>query len=145
MVRVHPLARGVTVARLTLDQLVLVRIQAGQQLYRALGTRDELGAPGLRFETTTNCPSCSQRVPHSMQRPRLAGLITRITRSELQRGHLGATRSACQRGAQPATTISSRPSLDRGAEPSPVLPQRWGIRVGKVGWSWAKQNRDEGL
>src|SRR6266496_4694687 len=27
----HPLARGVTVARLTLDQLVLVRIQAGQQ------------------------------------------------------------------------------------------------------------------
>ncbi len=28
---VHPLARGVTVARLTLDQLVLVRIQAGQQ------------------------------------------------------------------------------------------------------------------
>ncbi len=28
---VNPLARGVTVARLTLDQLVLVRIQAGQQ------------------------------------------------------------------------------------------------------------------
>src|SRR5205085_1581669 len=27
---IHPLARGVTVARLTLDQLVLVRIQAGQ-------------------------------------------------------------------------------------------------------------------
>src|SRR5437660_6992014 len=32
----HPLARGVTVARLTLDQLVLVRIQAGQRLV-ALG------------------------------------------------------------------------------------------------------------
>ena len=27
----HAMARGVTVARLTLDQLVLVRIQAGQQ------------------------------------------------------------------------------------------------------------------
>src|SRR5438270_196186 len=30
-VQVNPLARGVTVARLTLDQLVLVRIQAGQR------------------------------------------------------------------------------------------------------------------
>jgi hypothetical protein len=35
----HAMARGVTVARLTLDQLVLVRIQAGQ-------LRGSLPAPG---------------------------------------------------------------------------------------------------
>jgi hypothetical protein len=35
----HPLARGVTVARLTLDQLVLVRIQAGQLSRIATGAQ----------------------------------------------------------------------------------------------------------
>ena len=35
----HTMARGVTVARLTLDQLVLVRIQAGQLPRIATGAR----------------------------------------------------------------------------------------------------------
>jgi hypothetical protein len=50
----HTMARGVTVARLTLDQLVLVRIQAGQ-------LRGSLLAPG-------EAPPASHRVPRLGER-----------------------------------------------------------------------------
>ena len=41
----HTMARGVTVARLTLDQLVLVRIQAGQ--LPRIASRDHVEPPAF--------------------------------------------------------------------------------------------------